>query len=93
MEGSILREISVNLIVIGQGPWGRVIIVPPRGKKVPEGVDMLAFYKQMLYGVLQFTHMTGATVSNFGLKKFVTSIQDVMIYFKLKHRKLYFFLA
>jgi len=24
-----------------------------RGKKVPEGVDMLAFYKQMLYGTLQ----------------------------------------
>ena len=24
-----------------------------KGKKVPEGVDMLAFYKQMLYGLLQ----------------------------------------
>ena len=27
---------------------GRVIVVPPRGKKVSEGVDMQAFYKQML---------------------------------------------
>ena len=69
----------------------RVIIIPPRGKKVPEGVDMLAFYKQMLYGLLQFTHMTGVTVSNFGLEKFVTSVRDVMIYFKLKHRKLFVF--
>ena len=52
---------------------------------------MLAFYKQMLYGLLQFTHMTGVTVSNFALEKFVTSVQDVMIYFKRKHRKLYVF--
>ena len=52
---------------------------------------MLAFYKQMLYRLLQFTHMAGVTVSNFGLEKFVTSVQDVMIYFKLKHRKLYVF--
>ena len=58
MEGSILRELSVNLIVIGQGHLGRVIIVPPRGKKVPEGVDMLAINKQMLYGLLHFTHKT-----------------------------------
>ena len=56
---------------------------------VPEEVDMLAFYKQMLYGLLQFTHMTGLTVSYFGLEKFVASVQDVMVYFKLKHRKLY----
>ena len=48
MEGSILREISVNVIVIGQGHWEGIILVPPRGKKVPEGVDMLAFYKKML---------------------------------------------
>ena len=41
MEGSILREISEKLIVIGQGHQGRVIIVPPRGKKVPKGVDIL----------------------------------------------------
>ena len=54
---------------------------------------MLAFYKQMLYGLLQFTHMTGITVSNFGLEKFVASVQDVMGYFKLKHRKLYFFVS
>ena len=91
MEGSILREISVNLIVIGQRHWGRVIIVPPRGKEVPEGVNMLAFYNQTLYGLLRFTHITGVTVSNFGLEKFVASVQDVMVYFKLKHRKLYVF--
>ena len=48
MEGMFLREISVNFIVIGQRHYGRVIVVPPRGKKVPEGVDMQAFYKQML---------------------------------------------
>ena len=54
---------------------------------------MLAFYKQMLCGLLQFTHMTGVTVSNFGLEKFVTSVQDVMIYFKLKHRKLHVFVS
>ena len=43
----------------------------------------------MLYGLLQFTHMTG--VSNFGLEKFVASVQDVMVYFTLKHRNLYVF--
>ena len=53
---------------------------------------MLAFYKQMLYGLLQFTHVTGVTVSSFGLDKFVASVQDEMVYFKLKHRKLYAFL-
>ena len=74
-----------KLIVIGQGHWGRVIIVQPRGKKVPEGVEMLAFYKQMLYGLLHITHTTGVAVSNFGLENFVASVQDVMVYFKLKH--------
>ena len=52
---------------------------------------MLAFYKEMLYGLLQFTHMTGVTVSNFGLENFVASVQDVIFYFKLKRRKLYVF--
>ena len=52
---------------------------------------MLAFYNQTLYGLLRFTHITGVTVSNFGLEKFVASVQDVMVYFKLKHRKLYVF--
>ena len=75
-----VRYISVDLIVIGQ--------VPRRGKKVPKGVDMLAFFKQMLYGLLQFTYMIGVTVSDFGLEKFVASVQDVIVYFKLKHRKL-----
>ena len=91
MEGSILREISVNHMVIGQGHRERVIIVPPRGKKVPEGVDMLAFYKQMLYGLLQFTQVTGVTVSSFGLDKFVASVQDEMVYFKLKQESFMFF--
>ena len=50
---------------------------------------MLAFYKQMLYGLLRFTHMTIVTVSNFGLEKFVARLQEVMVYFKLKHGKLY----
>ena len=92
MEGSILREISVNLTVIGQGHSGRVIIVPPRGKNCPEGSDMLAFYKQMLYGLLQLTYMTGATVSNFSLEKFVASSTGCDGSFKLKHKKLYVFL-
>ena len=52
---------------------------------------MLAFYKQMLYGLLQFTHMKGVTVSNFGLEKFVTSARDVMIYFKLKNMESFMF--
>ena len=91
MDGSILREICVNRIVIGQGHQAQVMIVPPRGTKVPKGVDMLAFYKQMLYGLLRFTHMTRVTVSNFGLEKFFASVQDVMVYFKLKHRTLYLF--
>ena len=52
---------------------------------------MLAFYKPMLYGLLQFTHMTGVTVSNFGFEEFVASVQDVMVCFKLKHRKPYVF--
>ena len=54
-------------------------------------MDILAFYKQMLYGLLQFTHMTRITVSYFGLEKFVASVQDLMVYFKLKHRELYVF--
>ena len=54
-------------------------------------MDILAFYKQMLYGLLQFTHMTRVTVSYFALEKFVASVQDVMVYFKLKHRELYVF--
>ena len=77
LEWSILKEISVNLIDIGQGHWGRAIIITPRGKKFLEEVDTLAFYKQMFYGLLQFAHMTGVTVSNSGLKKFVASVQDV----------------
>ena len=52
---------------------------------------MLAFFKQMLYGLLQFTYMIGVTFSNFGLEEFVASVQDVMVYFKLKHGKLYVF--
>ena len=52
---------------------------------------MLAFYKPMLYGLLQFTRMTGVTVNNFGFEEFVASVQDVMAYFKLKHRKPYVF--
>ena len=52
MEGSIHSDISVNLIVIGQGHQGRVITVPPGSKKVPEEVDMLVFYKQTLHGLL-----------------------------------------
>ena len=93
MEGSILREKTVNLIVIGQGHSGRVIIVSPRDKKVAEGSDMLAFYKQMFYGLLQFTLMTGVTVSNFGLEKFVASSTGCDGSFKLKHRRLYVFLS
>ena len=54
---------------------------------------MLAFYKQMLYGLLQFTHVTGVTVTSFGLDKFFASVQDVMVYFKLKHRKRCFFVS
>ena len=50
---------------------------------------MLAFYKQMLYGLLHFTHRTGVATSNFDLEKFVASVKVVMVYFKLKHRKLY----
>ena len=60
---------SVSLIVIGQGYYGRVIIVSPRSKKVPEGVDMLAFYIQLLYGRTVFlnSHTLQVTVSNLGL--------------------------
>ena len=48
MEGTFLREISLNFIVIGQRHYERVIVIPPTDKKVPEGEDMLAFYKPML---------------------------------------------
>ena len=48
VEGTFLREITLNFIVIGQRHYGRVIVVPPRGKKVPKRVNMLAFYEQML---------------------------------------------
>ena len=48
VEGMFLREITLNFIVIGQRHCGRVTVIPSRGKKVPDGVDMLAFYKQML---------------------------------------------
>ena len=54
---------------------------------------MLTFYKQMFYGLLQFTYMTGATVSNFSLEKFVASSTGCDGSFKLKHRKLYVFLC
>ena len=47
VAGTFLKEISINFIVIGQRHYGRVIVIPPRGKKVPEGEDMLAFYKPM----------------------------------------------
>ena len=53
---------------------------------------MLTFYKQMFYGLLQFTYMTGATVSNFSLEKFVASSTGCDGSFKLKHKKLYVFL-
>ena len=52
---------------------------------------MLTFYKQMFYGLLQFTYMTGATVSNFSLEKFVASSTGCDGSFKLKHKKLMFF--
>ena len=52
---------------------------------------MLTFYKQMFYGLLQFTYMTGATVSNFSLEKFVASSTGCDGSFKLKHKKLYVF--
>ena len=52
VEEMLLREITLNFIVIGQRHYGRVTVIPPRDKKVPEGVDMLAFYKQMLQGLL-----------------------------------------
>ena len=55
MEGSILSDISVNLIVIGQGHWGRVIIVPSRGKKVPEEVTGHA-------GILQTDALRSASI-------------------------------
>ena len=66
-------------------------VVPPKDRKVPEGVDMLTFPKQMLEGLPRFTYMTRVTVSNFGLEKFVASVLDVIVYFKLQHRKLYVF--
>ena len=53
VAGTFLKEISINFIVIGQRHYGRVIVIPPRGKKVPEGEDMLAFYKPM--------HVIGST--------------------------------
>ena len=38
--------------------------------------------------------MTGVAVTNFGLEKFVASVQDVMVYFKLKHTlKAFFFVS
>ena len=68
-------------------------VVPPKGRKVPEGVDILTFPKQMLEGLLRFTYMTTVTVSNFGLEKFVASVLDVIVYFKLQRRKLYVFVT
>ena len=41
MEGTFLREITLNFIVIGQRHYERVIVIPPTDKKVPEGEDML----------------------------------------------------
>ena len=56
MAGTFLREISINFIIIGQRHYGRVIVIPPRGKKVPEGEDMLAFYKPTCYRVYFDSH-------------------------------------
>ena len=50
---------------------------------------MVAFYKQMLFCF--DSHMTRVTVNSFGLEKFGASVQDVMVHFKLKHRKFYVF--
>ena len=43
---------------------------------IPEGEDMLAFYKPVLQGLLRFTHMTTVTVSNLGLEKVFASLHD-----------------
>ena len=50
---------------------------------------MVAFYKKMLFCF--DSHITRVTVSSFGLEKFGASVQDVMVHFKLKHRKFYVF--
>jgi len=34
--------------IVGQSYLGQVTRVPPRGKKVPERMDMTTFYEQML---------------------------------------------
>ena len=83
MERSILREISVNLSLLVKDTEG----------------ELLSFQKEWTCWhstnrcsrVCFNSHTTGVTVSNFGLEKFFATVQDVMVYFKLKRRKLHVF--
>ena len=91
MEGSILREICVNLIVIGQGHQSASYDLSTKRYKGSKRSGHAGILQTDALRSLRFTHMTRVTVSNFGLEKFFASVQDVMVYFKLKHRKLSLF--
>jgi len=45
---SILRVMCIYFSIVCQSYLGQVTRVPPRGKKVPERMDMPTFYEQML---------------------------------------------
>ena len=81
-----LREITLNFIVIGQRHCGRVTVIPSRGKKVPDGVDMLAFYN--IHNILQYRHecftecFTSVLLENIPLVKLIkTTSGTQVVYF------------
>ena len=90
MEGSILRETSVNLILIGQRHWGQLLSFHQEVKRFRK--EWTCWHSTNRRSTVCFdSHTWQESLSNFGLEKFVASVQDVMVYFKLKHRKLYLF--
>ena len=91
VAGTFLKEISINFIVIGQRHYGRVIVIPPRGKKVPEGEDMLAFYRTDVRDRVYFySHTWQESLSVIlALKRFLQVYRlQWFNCFKLKQRKL-----
>ena len=47
-QGSLLGVMCIYFSFVRQSYLGQVTRVPPRGKKVPEGMDVPTFYEQML---------------------------------------------
>ena len=62
-----------------------------QGKGIPKGVDVLALSKQMLWGLLNATGLILIVLAYSSPKEFVASVNNIVVYFELKHRKFYGF--